>query len=40
MIMVSVGHASEQGMAGIAKRSAYLTPPESMFGDDKLARAR
>lgn len=39
MIVVSVGHSSEQGMAGIAKRSADLTPPGSMFGDDKLGRS-
>jgi predicted alpha/beta superfamily hydrolase len=39
MIVVSVGHASEQGLAGVAKRSADLTPPGSMFGDDKVGKS-
>lgn len=37
MIVVSVGHSSEQGMAGFAKRGIDLYPPGSMFGDDALS---
>jgi predicted alpha/beta superfamily hydrolase len=39
MIIVSVGHSSEQGIAGIAKRSADLTPPGSLLGDDELGKS-
>lgn len=38
-IVVSVGHASEQGMAGFAKREFDLHPPGSIFGDDELAKS-
>lgn len=37
MIVVSVGHASEQGVAGFAKREFDLHPAGSIFGDDPLA---
>ena len=37
MIVVSVGHSSEQGMAGLAKREVDLLAPGSMYGDDKLS---
>ena len=37
IIVVSVGHASEEGMAGLFKREFDLHPPGSMFGDDALS---
>ena len=37
IIVVSVGHASEEGMAGLFKREFDLHPPGSMFGDDGLS---
>lgn len=37
LIVVSVGHSSEQGMAGFLKREFDLHPPGSMFGDDALS---
>ena len=37
MIVVSIGHPSEQGMAGLSRREFDLHPPGSIFGDDKLA---
>ena len=39
MIVVSVGHPSEQGMAGLAKREIDLLAPGSMFGDDTLSQS-
>ena len=36
MIVVSVGHSSDQGMAGLGKREFDLHPAGSMFGDDEL----
>ena len=37
MIVVSVGHSADQGMAGFAKREYDLHPAGSIFGDDELA---
>ncbi len=37
IIVVSVGHSSEQGMPGFLKREFDLNPPGSWFGDDALA---
>ena len=37
MIVVSVGHSPDQGMAGFGKREFDLHPAGSMFGDDDLA---
>ena len=37
MIVVSVGHSSDQGMAGLVKREFDLHPAGSMFGDDELS---
>ena len=39
MIVVSVGHPSEEGVAGFAKREFDLHPAGSIFGDDDLARS-
>ena len=39
MIVVSVGHASAEGMAGFSKREFDLHPAGSMFGDDELAKS-
>ena len=36
-IVVSVGHASAQGMAGLFKREYDLHPPGSLIGDDDLS---
>ncbi|MGI9626061.1 MAG: alpha/beta hydrolase, partial [Longimicrobiales bacterium] len=37
MIVVSVGHSSDQGWAGFAKREFDLNPPGSYWGDDTLS---
>jgi predicted alpha/beta superfamily hydrolase len=39
MIVVSVGHRSEEGVAGFSKREFDLLPPGSLVGDDRLAEA-